>query len=541
MRILRILAFVLTALLIGLPAFAQGISNLPRQETIIIENPQGTITNPTWFNIWVVARGGNSTGLQQLGMDTLWYIDADAGLNGVWDNSLAADKPKYNADFTEMTVKLRDGIYWSDGVEFTADDVVYTVDTQIKNPSMIWGPVFGASVEKVTAPDKYTVLFKLKRPNSRFHATFTVRWNAAWIMPKHVFEKQPDPTKFDFNPPVSLGPYVLHSFDPNGKWYIWQKRDDWQRTTLARFGEPGPKYAAYIDPGPPDKRVILQLNHQLDIIHDTSPEGVFTLVKQSPTSHGWFKGFPYAHPDPTLPAVLFNHQVAPFDNADVRWALALLIDIKAVSMASYRGAATISAIGVPPTGLYGKYYFDPMDDWLKNFEIDTGKSKYKPYDPSTGQQIADMLRPSMGNQIPTDPKEIAKAFGRGWWKPNPQVAAELLERAGFTKQGNQWMKPDGTPFKITLLVEGDQRPVMTRAGTMIVQQWRQFGIQAETQAYPSDFFPRVEAGDYQAAIAWSVETWGGHPDLSFFLDSWHSEFLKQPGDRQPPRNRQRWK
>ena len=185
-------------------------------------------------------------------------------------------------------------------MEFTADDVVFTVETQMKNPGMIWGPVFAASVDTVTAPDKRTVVFKLKRPNSRFHATFTVRWNAAWIMPKHVFEKVEDPTKFDFNPPVTIGPYKLHSFDPNGKWYIWEKREDWQRTSLARFGEPGPKYAAYIDPGPPDKRVILQLNHQLDIIHDTSPEGVFTLVKQSPTSQGWFKGFPYAHPGPDL-------------------------------------------------------------------------------------------------------------------------------------------------------------------------------------------------------------------------------------------------
>ena len=45
-------------------------------------------------------------------------------------------------------------------------------------------------------------------------------------------------------------------------------REDWQRTTLGRFGEPGPKYVAYVDPGPPDKRVIAQLNHELDIIHD---------------------------------------------------------------------------------------------------------------------------------------------------------------------------------------------------------------------------------------------------------------------------------
>jgi peptide/nickel transport system substrate-binding protein len=62
-----------------------------------------------------------------------------------------------------------------------------------------------------------------------------------------------------------------------------ERRDDWQRTTLGRWGKPGPHYVAYIDPGPPDKRVITQLNHQLDIIHDTSPEGMFTLAKRSLT------------------------------------------------------------------------------------------------------------------------------------------------------------------------------------------------------------------------------------------------------------------
>ena len=51
---------------------------------------------------------------------------------------------------------------------------------------------------------------------------------------------------------------------------------------------------------------------------------------------------------------------------------------------------------------------------------------------------------------------------------------------------------------------------------------------------------RRAAGDFQAMISWSVETWGGHPDLSFFLDSWHSEFVAKPGQTQPPRNWQRW-
>ena len=51
---------------------------------------------------------------------------------------------------------------------------------------------------------------------------------------------------------------------------------------------------------------------------------------------------------------------------------------------------------------------------------------------------------------------------------------------------------------------------------------------------------RRSAGDFEAMIAWSVETWGGHPDLSYFLDSWHSAFVAKPGETQTPRNWQRW-
>jgi len=520
---------------------AQGLlANLPRNETLILENPEGTIKNAGWFNIWAINAGSQSNGLQQAALDTLWYIDPNSGLDGVWQNSLAVEKPAYNADFTEMTVKLRRGIYWSDGVEFTAADVVHTVTTQIKHKNMRWSAALSLNVEAVEAPDPYTVRFTLTKPNSRFHALFTVRWNAVWIMPKHVFEKVEDPLKFDFNKPVSLGAYVLHNYDPEGRWYIWRLRDDWQRTTLGAYGKPGPKYLAYVDPGPPDKRVIAQMNHELDVIHDVAPEGMFTLAKQSKSSVAWFKGFPYAHPDPTLPALIFNAQNELFKSRDVRWALALLIDIKAVSMASYRGAATISAIGVPPTGRHPEFYHAPMQDWLAGFELDTGKRTIKPYDATVGKQIADMLRPSMGDQIPSDAKAIAAAFGMGWWKADPQAAAELLEKAGFKKAGSSWQTPDGKPFTVRVVVEGETRPVMTRAGSMIVEQWRRFGIDAKVDVAQGTLVTRRAAGDFDTIMTWSVETWGGHQDLSYFLDSWHSQFVAQPGTPQPARNWQRW-
>ncbi|WP_342363669.1 ABC transporter substrate-binding protein [Terrarubrum flagellatum] len=524
-----------------LASFAQGIpQNIPRKELLILENPEGTIKNAGWFNMWAINAGSQSNGLQQSALDTLWYIDPDKGIDGVWENSLAADKPQYNADFTEMTVKLRKGIFWSDGVEFSSADVAATVNIQIKNPGMRFSAVLAGNVASVETPNESTVIFKLKAPNSRFHANFTVRWGAIWILPAHIFEKVADPLKFDFNKPVSLGAYVLHSYDPDGKWYIWQLRDDWKRTSLAKFGTPGPKYLAYVDPGPPDKRVIAQMNHELDVIHDIAPEGMFTLARQSKTTKSWFRGFPFGHPDPTLPAVIFNTQNEQLKNRDVRWALALLIDIKAVANASYRGAATISAIAVPPTGGHPETYHQPMEEWLKTFEVDTGKRKIKPYDPTIGKQIADMLRPSMGEQIPTDPKEISRAFGMGWWKTDPQSAQELLEKAGYVKRNNAWFAADGKPLSVRLMVEGDLRPVMTRAGTMIVQLWRQAGIDAKIDVAQGTLLTRRAAGDFDAFIGWSVETWGGHQDLSYFLDSWHSKFVAAPGQPQPLRNWQRW-
>jgi len=392
------------------PAAAKEIApGVLRTETLILENPTGRVTPADDFNRWRPGVQTSSTGFQQLALDALWYIDPDAGIDGVWDNSLAAEKPVYNADFTQMTVKLREGIYWSDGVQFTADDLIYTVDTMKNTPGMSYTGQFSKYVASIEKPDDFTVVFNLTEPNSRFHGLFTVRWGACFIMPAHIFGAQADPLAFTFNPPISLSAYVLKDFDPSGNWYLWERREDWERTTLARFGMPAPKFAMYVAPGPSDKKVMAQTAKELDVIHDIAPEGMITLAKTNPTSRGWFKSFPWAHPDPTLPAVIYNNEKPGLDNRDVRWALTMAIDIVRVAMASYRGAATISAIHVPPTGLYPGYYFEPLQDWLADFSIEIDGQPYKPYDPTSATRIADEARKSLGDLVPTDAAEIRKS------------------------------------------------------------------------------------------------------------------------------------
>jgi peptide/nickel transport system substrate-binding protein len=247
------------------------------------------------------------------------------------------------------------------------------------------------------------------------------------------------------------------------------------------------------------------------MIHDLSPEGMFSIVEEEDTVRGWFPGFPYAHPDPTLPMFIFNHQHEKFQDHRVRWALALMLDARGLSMASYRGAATLSAISIPPTGTHPDDYHIPMQEELINFELDTGESVIKPYNPDMGLEIAELVRPEFGDEVPTEEDAIRRSFGYGWWNQNLDAAAELLRTAGFTEDGGGWTMPNGEPFEFTLMVPAEG--VINRLGGIAAQMWSEAGVPVTAEVNPgSQSWDRQSAGDYEANVAWSVETWGGHPD-----------------------------
>ncbi|MFA7569538.1 MAG: ABC transporter substrate-binding protein, partial [Defluviitoga tunisiensis] len=93
---------------------------LPREKTVIVSGPRAS--SPSNFNVFVTTWRDPNRGIQQVMLEPLWTMEP---ARGEVVNSLAAEKPIYNEDFTEMIIKLRKGCYWSDGVEITADDIVY--------------------------------------------------------------------------------------------------------------------------------------------------------------------------------------------------------------------------------------------------------------------------------------------------------------------------------------------------------------------------------------------------------------------------------
>lgn len=528
----RLIAFLALLLCLATFVFATGGKEAAseRSQTIFVDILSGRDPNAGNFNVWVPGAGAPAKGIQQLLVRPLWM--ADPGKGEVL-NVLAKDPPIYNSDFTQMTANLRDGIYWSDGVEFTADDVVYTVNTIMKNKGMTNSSELNLYVANVRKTGPYQVVFDLKQPNSRFHSYFLDRWGGVRFMAKHVWEKVPDPMTYANYPPVSLGPYVLSDYDPTGYWFKWERRADWQRTVTGKlYGMPQPKYVVFYYYGTPDKKVLAQSQHQLDMA-DLTSEALRAVFDKNAASRGFRKDFPWVvNVDPCITGIMLNTDKPPYDSRDVRWALTLATDIVDFDMTGFDGTATVGAMLVPPNPAYMKWYYQPMESWLENFTLDVqvNGQPFKPYDTEVPMRLAAKAK-ERGYQVPSDPNEIRQIWGYGWWKYAPDVAAQLLERNGFKKTADgKWLLPDGTPWKMTILTLSNQTHPQNRNGFAMAQQWRKFGIDVSVET-PDQAATLTQRGMFDASTQWPArEPWGAHPDMFRTFENWYGAYYKPIGE-----------
>jgi peptide/nickel transport system substrate-binding protein len=123
-----------------------------------------------------------------------------------------AESVEVSEDKMTYTVKLRDGVKWSDGEALTADDVVFTYDKIIEFDYADGHDAFvydGKPVE-ITKVDDLTVQFKLPVMAAGFMESLSAEH---YIMPKHIYEGD---ATLDKNPknqtPVGTGPYTLEEY-----------------------------------------------------------------------------------------------------------------------------------------------------------------------------------------------------------------------------------------------------------------------------------------------------------------------------------------
>ncbi len=132
---------------------------------------------------------------------------------------LAAEVPALGngvaEDGTSVTYKLRQGVKWHDGQDFTADDVAFTFTWVTDTAVAATTEGNYESIDTVEAVDPQTVKITFKQPNPDWFTPF--RSGEGVILPKHIMQdytgEKARTAPFNLKP-VGTGPYKVDSFTP---------------------------------------------------------------------------------------------------------------------------------------------------------------------------------------------------------------------------------------------------------------------------------------------------------------------------------------
>lgn len=127
--------------------------------------------------------------------------------NGI--NYFLAESMEPSEDGTKCVAKLRQGVKWTDGQDFNADDVVFTFGKKTNLQDERWLDsmlLFGDKAVQVNKLDDYTVEFVLPEAVANPYELFA----GIFIAPEHIYKDVDDLENNDFNKtPVGTGPYKL--------------------------------------------------------------------------------------------------------------------------------------------------------------------------------------------------------------------------------------------------------------------------------------------------------------------------------------------
>jgi peptide/nickel transport system substrate-binding protein len=501
----------------------------PRSETLIVDAGYGGATNPDNYNPFS-GLTSLTAGYAQFHMSYLWEIHTPTGEQ--FPAMAAEPLTALDDTYTKWQIKLREGLYWSDGVEITAEDIAFSIGLYYANPTITNSAVITALLkDNPTVVDKYILEIETHQPTPRLQQQLGVLIVSSQflIVPKHIWEDV-DALTYENNPPIGSGPYFLNSYDPNGNWWLWERREDWDRTDVGMiYGMPVPKYIYFKAYGTEEKRVLAAINNDLDVLMDISPESWEILRTGNPDSEAWFESFPWADfDDPCERGMMLNWLIEPYDKVEVRWALALATDMISVTQATYDGMLRVSPLAVPPIEILQSTYHLPMQEWLEDFTLPDG---YKPFDPDFAIQIGAILTENGVEGISTDPDELRSVFGVGWWKYDVEEAAKLLESVGFTRDADgKWLLPDGTPWTINIMSPVNYEAESERLSFAVAESWNKFGIDTVVDgADIGTWYGGTITGGYSVANQW-FNGCAIIPDLYTNMSSWHSKNLKPIGE-----------
>jgi peptide/nickel transport system substrate-binding protein len=419
----------------------------------------------------------------QMGNNLLWeplyYYSAFADEYIPW----LATSYEYNEDFTELVINIREGVTWSDGTPFTANDVAFTFQMLKDNaPLLQYSSEVAAWVTEATAVDDLTVRIVFNEPKPRFmfsHLSFKFDTGIK-IVPQHIYQDVEDMSGFfgydeATGATVATGPYSIVSWTTSQK--FMDLREDWWGAATGFAELPQVERMIFIPYSDDTRMVQMVVNNEADSTLDLRATTIGQAVAQNPniiTHTG--RELPYGYIDWWPTSMWFNHADGPFTTKEVRWAVSYSINRQQMLDVALEGSGTLTELPFP---------------------------RYAPLEP-----FFEAAKPLL-EKYPTNEFNLEKA-------------AALMEGQGYTKDGEGFWVKDGE--RVPTSISGWQ--VFTDIGPVIAEQLRQAGFDAEFIT-PADNGTRISDGTQKI---WLNGHGGSINDPFDTLDMYTGKFFRPVGE-----------
>lgn len=434
----------------------------------------------SWNRAWTGPSDGSSVARLTVVSLVMWSVDgSDVG------PGLARDW-SFSSDARSVTYRLREGLKWSDGAPFTADDIMFWFEDIVMNDELSpakpgWLRIDGqlGEVQKI---DDLTVRFVFAEPYPIFNQM--VAWQGNMFAPKHYLEQ----FHAEYADQASLEAETEAAGFEN--WYelFLQKNsylDNPDRPTMRPWKPTNtPDSSRYILERNPFYWRVDTAGNQLPYIDEV----VFTLTENVEVIN--------------LSALAgdLDMQIRHMDIANYPTFMANR------QQAGYEVHVWRPALGADPGITLNLTHQDPALREVIN-DVRFRRALSVAID---REEINDLIYHGLGNPqaatvssySPFYEPEFAEAYAQY----DPAQANAWLDEMGLTSRDADGfrLRPDGEPLEITIDTIAAFGP-WGSVSELVAEYWRAVGVRARMRILErSLFFARVNANDIDAT-AWSID------------------------------------
>lgn len=402
--------------------------------------------------------GGTHQQLIQFFYEPLSYADNLNGNEYPW----LATSWEYNDDATELTYSLREGVFWSDGEPFTAEDVAYTLNTLRDLGSGVRnGGVYPTFVKEAEVIDDLTVKITFNLPAPRFHNEIIAAKgdSATFIVPQHIWQDVDWAEYTAWNDgagPVTTGPWRIAFADERRRVVDRVSEcDEWWACATGVEELPEVERMTYIVIETPQSQGTALINNELDETHDVSVDIVEQMLAQNSEAITWtVREGPYGMISWWPTSLYLNNEDPQFSDPNVRLAISRYLDREIIMDFAFNNHAVIAEWPFPP--------YAGLQDTIENL-----------------QDLKAQYEPTMYNA---------------------EEADQLLTDAGYAKDSEGfWAEASGERLTCNIV----SITHFADLGPVVAELLRQHGVDASYEQ-PTDAVDQLLSGDYECSFF-------GHP------------------------------